>query len=45
MALASSVTTAFNTALIALFRILSSSTALLIGSFHIVFFISFSVTI
>ena len=45
VALASSVATVFNTVLIALFRIPSSPTTLLIGSFHIVFFISFGVTI
>ena len=45
MVLASGVVTAFNTALIALFRILFSPAALLVGSFHIASFISFSVTI
>ena len=45
IALASSVATAFNTALIALFGILSGSTTLLVESFYIISFISFSVTI
>ena len=45
MVLASGIATAFNTALIALFRILSSPATLLVGSFHIVSFISFSETI
>ena len=45
MVLASSIATASNTALIALFRILSSLAALLVGSFYIVSFISFSKTI
>ena len=44
-ALASSIATAFNAALIALFKILSSPAALLIGSFHIAFFISFGETV
>ena len=38
--LANSVIKAFNTALIALFKILSKPTTFLIGSFRIVFFIS-----
>ena len=45
IALASSIATAFNAALIALFRILSGPVALLVGSFRIVSFISFSMTI
>ena len=45
MVLASSIATASNTALIALFKILSGPAALLIESFRIVFFIFFSVTI
>jgi hypothetical protein len=45
MVLASSIATASNTALIALFRILFSLATLLVGSFRIVFFISFSKTI
>ena len=44
-ALVSSIAIAFNAALIALFKIPFSPTALLIGSFRIVFFIFFSVTI
>ena len=44
-ALASSVATAFTAALIALFGILSSPAALLVGSFYIAFFISFSETV
>ena len=40
-----SIATASNTALITLFRILSSLAALLVESFYIVFFISFSKTI
>ena len=43
--LANSVATASNAVLIALFRIPSSPAALLIGSFRIVSFISFGVTI
>ena len=43
--LASSITTASTAALIALFRILFSLAALLIKSFHIVSFISFSETV
>ena len=45
MVLASGIATAFNTALIALFKILSSPATLLIGSFRIASFISFSETI
>ena len=45
MALASGIVIASNIALIALFRIPSNPVALLIGSFRIVSFISFSVTI
>ena len=44
-ALISSIATASNTALIALFRILSGPVTLLIGSFYIASFISFSETI
>ena len=44
-ALASGIATASNTALIASFRILSSLAALLVGSFRIISFISFSKTI
>ena len=43
--LASSVIKAFNTALIALFKILFRPTTFLIKSFHIVFFISFIITV
>jgi hypothetical protein len=43
--LASSIATASNTTLIALFRILSNPTTLLVGSFRIISFISFSKTI
>ena len=43
--LASGIATASNAALIALFRILSGPATLLIGSFRIAFFISFSETI
>ena len=45
MVLISSVATAFNAALIALFKIPSSPTTLLIGSFRIVSFIFFNMTI
>ena len=45
MVLTSGVTMAFNTALIASFGILSSPATLLIGSFHIAFFISFGETV
>ena len=45
MALVNSVAIAFNTALIALFKILSSPATLLIGSFHIASFIFFSETV
>ena len=44
-ALASGVATASDAALIASFRILSSPAALLVGSFRIESFISFSITI
>ena len=43
--LTSSVAMAFTAALIALFKILSSPAALLVGSFHITSFISFSETV
>ena len=43
--LASSIATASNIALIALFIILSSLATLLVGSFYIISFISFSKTI
>ena len=43
--LISGIATAFNAALIALFKILFSPATLLIGSFHIASFISFSETI
>ena len=42
MVLISSITTAFTTALITLFRILFSLSALLVVSFYIVSFISFT---
>ena len=45
MVLISSLATAFNAVLIILFKILSSPATLLIESFRIVSFISFSVTI
>ena len=45
MVLASSIATASNTTLITLFRILSGLATLLVGSFYIVSFISFSKTI
>ena len=45
MVLTSSVATAFNTALIILFKILFSPATLLIGSFYIVSFISFGETV
>ena len=45
MVLASSIAIASNAALIALFRILSGPAALLVGSFYIASFISFSETI
>ena len=45
MVLASGIATVFNTALIALFRILSSPVTLLVGSFRIASFISFSETL
>ena len=44
-ALASGIIIASNTALIALFRILSSPATLLIGSFYIASFISFGETV
>ena len=43
--LANSVVKAFNTALIALFRILFRPTTFLLGSFHIASFISFIITV
>ena len=45
MVLASSIAMAFNAVLIVLFGTLFGLAALLVGSFCIVFFISFSVTI
>jgi len=45
MVLASGIAIASNAALIALFRILSSLAALLVGSFYIASFISFGETI
>ena len=45
MVLVSGIAMAFNAALIALFRILSSLATLLIGSFCIAFFISFGETV
>ena len=43
--LTSSIATAFNAVLIALFRILFSLITLLVGSFCIIFFISFNKTV